>query len=268
MEFTVLLSIYHKESPLFFEQSLNSIFNQTLQPSEVIIVKDGPLTKELDTIINFFCNKHKQIKVIPLPKNVGLGNALNEGIKYCSHELIARMDTDDIAKKSRFEKQIAVFKNDASIDVCSGWIEEFEGNCSNVLSIKKIPEEHNEIFKYSKHRCPINHPAVMYKKSAVIKAGGYEGFPEDYRLWVKMLMNGNKFYNIQESILFFRFSKEMIKRRGGWKYAMFDIKSQFDFYKMGFINIPTFLYNIFIRVLVRLVPTSGRNFIYKHLLRK
>lgn len=268
MEFTVLLSIYYKESPLYFEQSLNSIFNQTLQPSEVIIVKDGPLTKELDAIIDLFCNKYKQIKVIPLPKNVGLGNALNEGIKHCSHELIARMDTDDIAKKNRFEKQIEVFEKDTSIDICSGWIEEFEGNCNNILSIKKLPEKHDEIFKYSKHRCPINHPTVMYKKSAVIKAGGYEGFPEDYRLWIKMLINGAKFYNIQESLLLFRFSKEMIKRRGGWKYAMFDIKSQFDFYKMGFINIPTLLYNIFIRISVRLMPTSGRHFLYKNLLRK
>lgn len=268
MEFTVLLSIYHKESPIYFKQSLDSIFNQTLPPSEVVIVKDGPLTKELDTITENFSQKYNQIKIIPLAKNAGLGNALNEGIKYCSHELIARMDTDDIAKKNRFEKQIEIFKKDLSIDICSGWIEEFEGNTNNILSIKKVPENHNEILKYAKHRCPINHPAVMYKKSAVLKAGGYEGFPEDYRLWIKMLMNNSKFYNIQESILFFRFSKEMIKRRGGWKYAISDIKSQFDFYKIGFINLPTFIYNVSIRICVRLIPTNGRNIIYKKILRK
>ena len=73
-----------------------------------------------------------------------------------------------------------------------------ENDTNNILSIKKLPEQHQEISKYARHRCPINHPVVMYKKQAVLEAGGYEGFPEDYRLWAKMLINGAKFYNIQE----------------------------------------------------------------------
>ena len=107
------------------------------------------------------------------------------------------MDTDDIAKPDRFEKQIKIFEKYPDIDICSAWIEEFENDTNNILSIKKLPERHQEILKYAKHRCPINHPVVMYKKQAVLKAGGYDGFPEDYRLWIKMLMNGAKFYNIQ-----------------------------------------------------------------------
>ena len=136
------------------------------------------------------------------------------------------------------------------------------------LSIKKLPERHQEILKYAKHRCPINHPVVMYKKQAVLKAGGYDGFPEDYRLWIKMLMNGAKFYNIQESLLYFRFSKNMIRRRGGWKYAIADIKSQIDFYKLGLFGISTLIYNILVRITVRLTPNYIRSLIYQKLLRK
>lgn len=268
MNFTVLLSIYKKEHPTYLKQSFESLFTQTLLPSEIILVKDGPLTSELDYIIAEYVQKYPVIKVISLEQNQGLGKALNEGLKHCSYNLVARMDTDDIAKSDRFEKQIQVFKKHPEIDVCSSWIEEFDENINNILSIKKLPENHQEIVHYAKHRCPVNHPVVMYKKDAVLRAGGYEGFPEDYRLWIKMLMNGSKIYNIQESLLYFRFSKDMIKRRGGWKYAIDDLKSQVSFYKMGFFSLPTLLYNVIIRITVRLIPNFLRTIIYKKFLRK
>ena len=265
--FTVLLSLYYKENPISLRQSLDSIYNQTLLPNEVVIVKDGPLTNELEEVLNEYTSKYPNIKTIPLSQNQGLGKALNEGLKHCSHKLVARMDTDDIAKQNRFEKQIEIFNLHPQIDVCSSWIEEFIDTPENIISIKKLPECHIDIFKYAKHRSPINHPVVMYKRESVLEAGGYSGFPEDYCLWVKMLMNGKTFYNIQESLLLFRFSNEMIKRRGGLSYAKSDIKSQLEFYKMEFINLPTLIYNIFIRSLVRLIPNQLRTFIYKTVLR-
>lgn len=265
--FSVLLSVYYKENPEYLALSLDSILNQTIIPNEIILVKDGPLTNELEKVITKYTQKYNIIRTISLETNQGLGKALNIGLKYCSFDLIARMDTDDIAKPNRFEKQIKLFKENPTIDVCSSWIEEFEETSDNIIAIKKLPEFHKEITKYAKHRCPINHPTVMYKKEAVLKAGGYSGFPEDYCLWIKMLMNGAQFYNIQESLLYFRFSKDVIKRRGGWNYAKADIKSQLSFYKMKFISIPTLLYNIIIRVSVRLIPYSLRSYTYKKLLR-
>ncbi len=265
--FSVLLSLYYKESPIALQQSLDSIYNQTLLPNEVVIVKDGPLTNELDEVLDKYKYRYSNIKIVPLSKNQGLGKALNEGLKHCSHELIARMDTDDIAKQNRFEKQVEVFKKHPEIDICSAWIEEFEDIPTNILSIKKLPEYHSDILKYAKHRSPINHPVAMYKKKSVLEVGGYSGFPEDYCLWIKLLMNGNTFYNIQESLLLFRFSTDMIKRRGGWAYAKSDIESQLNFYKMGFIKIPTLIYNIFIRSLVRLIPNNVRTLVYKRMLR-
>ena len=188
MLFSVLLSLYHKESPLFLRQSLTSIFTQTLLPIEVVLVEDGPLTDELYAVIKEFTSQHPELKVISLPTNRGLGKALNEGLKHCSYDLVARMDTDDIAKPDRFEKQLAIFLEHPEIDVVGAWIDEFEGEVSNVLSMRKVPEQHENILRFAKGRCPVNHPVVMFRKSAVLKAGGYKHFPlfEDYYLWVRM----------------------------------------------------------------------------------
>ncbi|HIT89751.1 MAG TPA: glycosyltransferase [Candidatus Merdenecus merdavium] len=269
LKFSVLLSVYYKEQPDFLFQSLNSIFSQTLLPNEVVLVKDGSLFNELESVIDTYQKKYSNLKIISLSTNQGLGKALNEGLKYCSYDLVARMDTDDIAKSNRFEKQIKVFKEYPEMDICSSWIEEFEGVNDNVLSTRKLPEYHHAIIEYAKKRCPINHPVVMFRKSAVLKAGGYKHFPlfEDYYLWIRMLMNGAKFYNIQESLLYFRFSPEMFKRRGGWKYAMDELRFQRMMKQEHFISTFEFLRNVAIRFSTRIIPNSWRTLIYKKMLR-
>lgn len=266
--FSVLLSVYIKEKPEYLNLSLESIFAQTINICEVIIVEDGVLTEELYNVLDKFEKKYNSIKRVKLKENRGLGNALNEGLKYCSYDLVARMDTDDIAYPDRLEKQYHLMEEHPEIDACSGWIDEFINTTENIISIKKLPKTHDELLKYAKHRCPLNHPAVMFRKKTVIAAGGYYGFPEDYNLWVRMLMNGARFYNLQESLLYFRFSPEMIKRRGGWKYVKDDFKSQLQFYRIGFIGIGDFIYNIAIRLTVRIVPNSLRRLIYKRFLRE
>ena len=199
----------------------------------------------------------------------GLGKALNEGLKYCSHELVARMDTDDIAMPERFEKQLAVFKKYPDIDVVGAWINEFEDNVSNIKSVRKLPELPDDIRQFAKRRNPINHPVVMFRKSAVLAAGGYRHFPlfEDYYLWIRMLMNGAKFYNIQESLLYFRFSSEMFKRRGGWKYMINELHFLQMMRQMHFISFSQFMQNLFVRFSIRLIPNSLRAIIYTKLIR-
>ncbi|WP_298456438.1 glycosyltransferase [uncultured Prevotella sp.] len=268
MHFSVLMSVYIKEKPQFLKESLNSVFNQTLPPDEVILVEDGPLTDELYSTIKDFTEKHEKLKIVPLNENHGLGYALNIGLKHCKYNLVARMDSDDICKPYRFEKEITFMHEHKDIDICSSWIDEFENDKNNVVSQRRIPETHEEIIKYAKYRCPVNHPTVVYKRDKIIQLGGYQDFPEDYYLWIKMIMNGCKFYNIQESLLFFRFSSDLYKRRGGWKYAKDDIRAQINFYKVGFLNKREFLYNASIRSTVRLIPVHIRAFIYKYMLRK
>lgn len=267
--FSVLLSMYHKENALFLRQSLESIFTQTLLPTEVVLVEDGPLTNELYVTVKEFEDRFPMLKVVSFPLNQGLGKALNEGLKYCSYDIVARMDTDDIARPDRFKKQFEIFQEHPEMDVVGAWIDEFEKKVSNVLSVRKVPEEHEDILKFAKERNPVNHPVVMFRKSAVLKAGGYKHFPlfEDYNLWIRMLMNGARFYNIQESLLFFRFSQDMFKRRGGWKYAVTEVRLQFLFYQIGFINVFTMIKNISIRFVSRLLPNGLRSLLYKRIMR-
>lgn len=148
------------------------------------------------------------------------------------------------------------------------WIEEFEGDTSKVTSIRKLPEQPSEIYEYGKKRSPINHPCVMYRKSAVLRVGGYHKFPEDYYLWGYMLKAGCKFYNIQESLLYFRFSRNVFRRRGGWSYAMKELALQCELLRIGYINYRRFVLNVMIRFTTRMMPNRMREIFYKRMLRK
>ena len=268
--FSVLLSLYKKEHPSQLSQNSNILSSQTLPPNEIILVKDGPLTAELDAVVSDYVARYSILKVVPLPQNQGLGKALNEGLKHCSYDLVARMDTDDIAKPERFERQIKVFEEHPELDLVGAWIDEFEGTPQHILSVRRVPETSEEIREYCKKRCPVNHPVVMFRKSAVLAAGGYQHFPlfEDYYLWVRMLKNEAKFYNIQESLLYFRASPDMFKRRGGWKYAMDELRFQNMMRKMGMIDWKRFIMNVAIRFPARIIPNSLRGFLYKKIMRK
>lgn len=267
--FSVLLSVYVKESPQNLQQSLDSLFVQTLLPDEVILVKDGPLSSELDSLIDSYQRQFSILKIVALPTNLGLGKALNEGLKYCSYDFVARMDTDDIAKPDRFEKQIQVFEDRPEVDVVGAWIDEFEKEKTDIISTRYLPENQVEIVKFAHRRCPVNHPVVMFRKETVLRAGGYQHFPlfEDYYLWVRMLMEGAIFYNIQESLLYFRFSSDMFKRRGGWKYACDELHFQYTIWKLGFISLFDCLMNIIPRFIMRILPNYYRAVLYKKILR-
>ena len=247
-----------------------SVFEQTLPPAEVVLVLDGAITPQLQEVVAAFKTQYPQtLKIVPLKENIGLGPALNEGLKYCTHELVARMDTDDICKPERFEKQVNAFHQHPEVDAMSSWVEEFCATPDEIISIRKLPQTHSELKAWAKRRSPFNHPAVMYKKSRVAACGGYEllGQLDDYVLWMKMLQRGAVFYNIQESLLHFRFNKEAHRRRHGFKYAMTECRLQWMFYRRGMIGLPTAITNIAIRLGVRIMPVWVVGVIYRKLLR-
>lgn len=221
--YSVLMSVYYKEKAENLSEAIQSMYDQTIRTDDFILVCDGPLNNELDAVISEMQQKFGGcFHVHRLEKNQGLGKALNYGLKQCKNELVARMDSDDISRKERCEKQIDVFNLHPEISICSGTVEEFEKDINLIIGIRRVPETENEIIKYSKTRNPFNHPAVMFKKSSVLKAGGYsEKFHlfEDYYLWIRMLLKGCKGRNIPETILYMRSGEEMYKRRGGMLYA-------------------------------------------------
>ena len=265
-KFSVLMSIYNKEKTEYFNKAMQSIWDeQSVKPNEIVLVQDGKLTDDLYIVISEWKNKLADIlKVIPLEQNVGLGDALNEGIKHCSYELIARMDTDDIALPDRFEKQLKVFEN-SDIDICSSWVSEFDNNEKEIVSFRKIPEKHDEIVNYSKMRNGINHPAVMYKKTVVEKADGYKKMMwfEDYYLWARMILNDAKFYNIQEPLVNMRAGYGQLERRGGFKYAIEEFKFLNRLKKIGFLSTSQFIKSVVIRFVARVLPKSLLKNIYR-----
>ncbi len=268
--YSVLMSVYHKEKPEYLEQAIASIQAQTLPTDDFVLVCDGPLNAVLDTVI---AKKQQEmgetLNVVRLAKNGGLGNALNEGIKHCKNELVARMDSDDIAYQDRCEKQIAVFYAHPEVSVCSGIVEEFTST-PDVVDAKRVPPEaHEEIVEFAKKRNPFNHPCVMYKKSAVEAVGSYQDFYllEDYYLWLRMLMAGYQGYNIQEPLLHMRAGSDMYLRRAGWKYAKTQTRL-FKFMKsQGFIDEGQYIKSCVIRSGSALAPNWLRKLMFEKVLR-
>lgn len=270
-DYSVLMSVYCKEKPEYLKQAIESIQAQTLPTNDFVLVCDGPLNDALNEVVSTKQQEMgKTLNVVRLEKNSGLGNALNEGIKHCKNELIARMDSDDIAYPDRCEKQVTVFNKHPEVSVCSGIVEEFTID-PNIIDTKRVPPETNaEIIEFAKKRNPFNHPCVMYKKSAVEAVGSYKDFYllEDYYLWLRMLMTGYQGYNIQEPLVHMRAGSDMYLRRAGWKYA----KSQAKLFKFmkeqDFIGNSQFIKSCVIRSGSALAPNWLRKFMFEKVLRK
>ncbi len=270
LNFSVLMSIYHRENPFYFRESLESLLKQTISPSEIIIVKDGSLSGELDNICEEYNSKYPYLfKMISLETNQGLGIALRIGLQYCSHDIVARMDTDDIAKVDRFEKQIKEFENDGDLTIIGSAIDEFSQNIEEIDTVRKVPLTHKEIKEYAKKRNPFNHMTVMFRKSAVLAVGNYQPFhlSEDYYLWYRLLINGYKAKNLADSLVYARVDRDMFRRRGGVKYFLQELKLQNIFYQSNFINTFEYIRNVVIRMSARVMPNCLREVLYRNCMR-
>ena len=268
--FSVLMAVYKKEQPLFFKEALRSVFEQSLIPNEVVLVKDGPLTEELEQIIVDFSSKNEQLKVITLEKNQGLGEALRIGLNACSFDLVARMDSDDICKPYRFEKQIAFLKEHKEITIVGSWIEEFSDCKEEIEAIRELPQEDKQLKIFMKWRNPFNHMTVMFRKKDILAVGGYQPFYllEDYYLWNRLANANYYFANIGESLLWARGGYTMLERRGGWKYVVSESKMLKFMYRSGRINIVEFGANLMMKSIIRLIGKHLRHTIYTFFLRK
>lgn len=269
--YSVLMSVYYKEKPEYLSQAIKSIQMQTFPTNDFVLVCDGPLNDALDEVIAAKQREMgKVLDVVRLAKNSGLGNALNVGITHCKNELVARMDSDDIAYPDRCNKQIDVFNAHPEVSICSGIVEEFTTDPNTVDARRVPPETNGEIVKFARNRNPFNHPCVMYKKSAVEAVGSYKDFYllEDYYLWLRMLMAGEKGYNIQEPLLHMRAGSDMYLRRAGWKYAKTQAKL-FGFMKQqGFIGNGQYIKSCVLRAGSSLAPNWLRKFMFEKILRK
>ena len=270
-KFSVLMSVYIKETPMNVRNCFESLLGQTVSPSEWVVVKDGPLTQELEEVLYEYASLYPNlIKFVEFSENQGLGLALKAGVVACSYDLIARMDTDDICVASRFEKQLQKFEENPELDMCGSHIKEFIGNPTNVVSFRNVPLTSNKIAIYQKRRTAFNHMTVMFKKSAVLKAGNYEHAPlmEDGMLWIKMLIAGCNMCNIDEYLVYAQVGADMYKRRGGINYFLKYKHARKKIYHLGYISKWDYIITIIVQFVVAVSPNKARAYILKKHLRK
>lgn len=217
MKFSVLMTTYYKEKPENLRRSLESIlFEQTVIPDQMVLVMDGPVPETILDVANAAKNRFdNEMVIVQLPQNMGQSGASSAGLRYCTNELLARMDSDDVSEPTRFEKELRIFEQDSNVDVVGGWIGEFIDDEENIQQIRSVPQDNKDIRKAFRFRNSINNVTVMMKKSTVLAANGYDrkSANEDYSLYIQMLINGAKFYNIQELLVKVRTGNGMSKRR-------------------------------------------------------
>ena len=269
MKFSVLTTVYKKETPGNLRKSLLSSYQQTLKPTEIILVCDGELTEELDREIEKLQREIPILKVFRLPENLGSGPASLFGVNHCQTDFIARMDSDDYSIETRFEKQVSAFEKNPNLIMIGSNVLELN---TEFTAIKKVPEHTEEIRKYSRLRNPFNNPSSMMKKEYILKAGNYREFRylEDYDLTMRLLHDNptKDFMNIQEPLVVMQTNDFSYLRRGGFLYVKTDFVLQLDFYRRGDISLVEFVRNIFLRNTIRIFPNSIRKWIYKKKMRE
>ena len=269
-QFSVLMSVYIKENPIFLKDAIESIQNQTMKPSEIILVEDGPLTPELYQVLDQVeAESEIPVKRCPLEENQGLGLALRYGVLQCQYDIIARMDTDDIAVPDRFEQQIHLMEQE-NLDLLGGHIAEFIDNPKEVVSYRRVPTQHADIVTYQRMRSAFNHMTVMFKKNMVLKAGNYEDglYMEDDLLWLNMIAAGARTGNVDQILCRVRVGAGMFERRGGLRYLNLYRQARQRMLERNQISYIEYAKSVGVQAVVALCPGFVRQFIFVKLLRK
>lgn len=271
MNYSVLMSVYDKEKPNYLKQAIESMLCQTVKPEQFVIVLDGRLNGELQRIIvDYKANDKQLFTIVPLKQNVGLGKALDIGLRQCRNELVARMDSDDISLPERCEKELQLFENDSELVIVGSNIDEFWDDPKDIKCSRVVPSEPEEIKKHIGRIQPFNHPTVMYKKSEVIRCGGYGKMrrKQDRDLFSRMVNMGCKARNINESLLLFRSNADNYKRRKSWTYCKSTIDVTYTIWKRGHCSFGDLTYVTVGQMVLFLAPMPIMKLISDKVLRK
>ncbi len=270
-QYSILMSVYCGENAIEVKECIQSMINQTVKPSQFVLVCDGPLTQELDNVINDFeVNYPDLFDVIRLAENVGIGLAANEGLKHCKYEYVAKMDSNDIAVENRCELQLQKFKENPQLAVLGGYIEEFDEDIQNPFAVRTVPLDHKGICKYAKRRQPFNNVTVMYKKSVVQSVGGYNNLRrgEDYDLYIRILKAGYYTENIDDVLVKVRVEQNSRVKRHSFETFKFFVSTRWNSYKIGYSSFFDFLVCFCAEFVVFICPNRVQHFIYNKFLRK
>ncbi len=270
MEFTVLLPVYNKDNAKYLKQAIDSVLNQTIKPNEVLILVDGPINENLNSVLKNYQEKFKCVNIKYFDENRGLGKVLSDGVKLAKYELIARMDADDVALKHRFERQIKCFLKDERLTLVGSNIQEYSSDFKYKLKQRIVPLTTEHIQDYSKFRNPFNHMTVMFKKSCILEVGNYKEMPlfEDYYLWIRLIQKGYKTLNLPDVLVNVRAGEIMVNKRSGFSYFKKEINFQRELLRLRHINKSQYVRNAIVRGVSRLLPNKLLGVVYNKLLRK
>lgn len=273
MKFSVLISVYKNDKAMDFRIALDSVTTrQTLKPSEVVLVVDGPVPDETNKVISEAESSEPGLyKVVRFEQNQGLGVALQKGMEAATSEIVMRMDSDDIAVPDRFEIQYHFMIEHPNVVVCGGQIAEFIDRVDNIVGKRTVPCSNEEIYSYMKSRCAFNHMTVALRRSKILEVGNYQPWfwNEDYYLWIRLMIANCEFANLPDTLVNVRVGKEMYQRRGGKKYFKSEAEIQKLMRENGLISWPRYGFNVLVRWGIQVaMPNWLRGFVFQKMFRK
>lgn len=270
LKFSVCIAVYSGSDASHFRAAVLSIYQQSIVPDEIVVVQDGPVSPAVEGVLAELQSSISILRLVRLEENVGHAIARQKGMEAARNELIAIMDSDDIALPNRFELQLKAMKEHPEVSVVGGLIREFVDNPEVAVGTRLVPERDADIKEYMKARCPVNFVTVLMRKSHVKAVGGFIDWfcEEDYYLWVRLALAGYRFYNLQENLVNVRVGAEMYHRRGGLRYFKSETRLQTFMLRKGMISFPRYTYNVAIRFLVQVaMPNSLRGWVFKRFAR-
>src|SRR6516165_1545864 len=265
--FSLLMPVYHGDRPDHLQRAFRSaVDDQTVRPDQVVIVRDGPVRDELAQCLSELqASSPVPVTLVPLERNSGLGPALDRGLAACRHDVVARQDADDVSMPHRFEVELPLMEN---ADIVGSGLLEFVTDTDEIVGQRVPPTDPGQIQRYARMHDPFNHPTVVYRRRAVLAAGGYGDLPlmEDYALFARMLLGGARAVNVPEPLVYYRVGEAAFKRRGGRELLRSELRLQREFRRIGFTSRPQYARNVLIRGGYRLVPWWCRRAVYRPIL--
>lgn len=269
--YSVLMTVYAKENPAHFEWAIRSMLFQTVKPNDFVIVCDGALTPELDAVIEHYVRLEPVVfQILRLEENCGSGVASRQGLLLCRNNLVARMDSDDLAAVNRAELLLQAFQNNPELSVVGGQMAEFQGDYKKISAYRILPTEHEDLMRCAASRSPLNNITVMFRKSAALEVGNYNDIRvrEDYDLWIRMLSAGYRMTNLPRVLAFARVGEKMYARRRGIQYFRYAVRTEKLLLKNGFISPVKFGMELTMRFAASvLLPERFSHWLFRRLMR-
>jgi len=223
MEIAPLVSIIipnFNEPPEIIQESLASISSQEFRDFECIVV-DESTDLICSQCCETFCARDPRFIYHKPKARLGLARSLNNALSMARGEWVARFDSDDICYPNRLSVQIEFLKKNKEVDVLGGGIEIID-DFGKTIAYRNYPLRHDQIQRIIHFTTPLAHPTVIYRRSTVLEAGGYDPsfkYAEDLDLWLRLINRGAIFANVNSTLVQYR-QGSAIRNSKHWRYNL------------------------------------------------